>query len=84
MGEDVRVWFVHREYTDKGLITVEYATPEGDRTFVKQLSPNGPDPTAARDVPGSALHPVEDADQQERYRTEVARMRDRHDPDDTV
>lgn len=84
MSEDVQVWFVHREYTDKGLITLEYATPDGAQAFVKQLSPNGPDPTAAREVPASSLQPVDDPDTRERYRTEVARMQKRRDPDDTV
>ena len=84
MDEEREVWFVHREYTDKGLITLEYATPDGERVFVKQLSPNAADPTAARTVPAARLQPVDDADTRERYAQEVARMRERHDPDDAV
>lgn len=84
MSNDVECWLVRREYTDKGLITLEYATPDGTRSFVKQISPNAPSPTAARDVDESDLHPVEDPETQERYETEVARMRENHDPDDVV
>lgn len=84
MGEDVEVWFVHREYTDKGLITLEYATPDGERLFVKQISPQSPDPTVAKEVPEADLQPVEDPETRERYRSEAARMQERHDPDETV
>jgi hypothetical protein len=84
MGDDVQVWFVHREYTDKGLITLEYATPDGSRSFVTQLSPNAPDPTAARTVDADALRPVDDPDTRDRFEHEVARMQARHDPTDTV
>ncbi|WP_435101006.1 hypothetical protein [Halarchaeum sp. P4] len=82
--EDVRVWFVDREYTDKGLITVRYATPDGERVFEKQQSTNAPDPTAARDVESAKLGDVTDASTVERYRTEVERVREQHDPDDRV
>ena len=84
MGEDVDVWFVHREYTDKGLITLEYATPDGTRSFVKQISPNATDPTAMKTVAEADLQPVEDPDKRDRFESEVARMQDRHDPDDRV
>jgi len=84
MSDEVEVWFVHREYTDKGLLTLEYATSDGSRTFVKQISPNAPDPTAAKLVDEADLQPVDDPDEQERFQSEVARMQDRHDPDDTV
>lgn len=84
MSEDVTVWFVHREYTDKGLITLEYATPDGEWVFVKQISPQSSDPTAAKEVSEADLQRVNDPETRDRYRSEAARVQDRHDPDDTV
>ncbi|GGM59421.1 hypothetical protein J2752_001238 [Halarchaeum rubridurum] len=82
--DSVRVWFVGREYTDKGMLTVRYATPDGEARFEKQQSLNAPDPTAARDVDPAKLAPVEDADAAERYRREVERVRESNAPDDHV
>ncbi|GAA0294506.1 hypothetical protein [Halarchaeum salinum] len=82
--EDVRVWFVGREYTDKGMLTVRYATPDGERRFEKQQSLNAPDPTAARDVDPAKLVPVADDDVADRYRTEVERVRESNAPGDPV
>ena len=84
MSDDVVVWLVRREYTDKGLITLEYATPDGSRSFVKQISPESPDPTAAKTLDATELAPVEDPDEQARFASEAERMQERHDPDDTV
>lgn len=85
MTEDVRqVWLVYREYTDKGLVTAVYATPDGEHKHVEQLSANSPRTiTAAKEV---GEHRLEEADPEERdrYAEEVARMADRHDPDDAV
>ncbi|MFB6079082.1 MAG: hypothetical protein ABEJ80_08905 [Halarchaeum sp.] len=85
MSDDsVRVWFVGREYTDKGMLTLRYATPDGERRFEKQQSLNAPDPTAARDVDPAKLVAVDDADTVERYEREVERVRESNDPDDLV
>lgn len=84
MSDDVQCWLVRREYTDKGLITLEYATPDGERSFVKQISPNSPDPTAAITLEAAELDPVGDPEQQIRFEGEAARMQERHDPGDTV
>ncbi|GGL30003.1 hypothetical protein GCM10009037_12130 [Halarchaeum grantii] len=86
MSEDdaVRVWFVGREYTDKGMLTVEYATPDGEHHFEKQQSLNAPDPTAARDVDPAKLTPVADEATRERYRSEVGRVRENNDPEDAI
>jgi len=85
MSDDsVRVWFVGREYTDKGMLTLRYATPDGERRFEKQQSLNAPDPTAARDVDPAKLVAVDDADTVERYAREVERVRESNDPDDLV
>lgn len=34
----VRVWLVECGYNNRDLITLKYATPEGDRVFRKELA----------------------------------------------
>ena len=82
----VRTWLVERDYDDRGLVSVVYATPDGERALRRersarmlQRSPT----TAARDVPVPDLEPVPVADH-ERYRREAERVRDRHDPDEEI
>lgn len=85
--DDVRCWLVEREYTDKGMVTLVYATPDGERAVTMQRSSNmlaHVDVTAARDVDPADLVAVEDADTRERYATEVERTRSTHDPDDAI
>lgn len=85
--EGVRVWLVERDYNDKGLVTLSYATTDGDRQWrvskaaaaLSQMAV-----TAARDVDPDSLSPVEREDRRERYRTEARRMADRHDPEEEV
>jgi hypothetical protein len=84
MSDTERVWLVFREYTDKGLLSLTYATTDGEHVFEKQRSMNAGDPTAAIDVDAADLDPVEDPADVERYGDEATRMRDQHDPDDTV
>ncbi|PSP79023.1 hypothetical protein BRC81_06000 [Halobacteriales archaeon QS_1_68_20] len=82
--DTIRCWLVEREYTDKGLVTLVYATTGGDRKLVEQRAANRlRDVTAARDVEPDRLEPTED-DERERYASEAQRMADRHDPDETV
>lgn len=86
-GDAVRCWLVDREYTDKGLVTLVYAEPGGERAQVMQRSSNmlaRQDVTAARDVDVDELEPVDDADTRERYAHEVERTRDSHGPDDAI
>jgi hypothetical protein len=84
MTDDVRVWLVGREYTDKGLVTLTYATPDGERALVEQRSAaNLGEVTAAREVAPDRLTPVEAGDR-ERYAMEVERVADRNDPDDAI
>lgn len=87
--ETIRCWLAARTYTDRGLIDLVYATPEGDRVQRKQLSTTamrqrGFEATAAVDVPVSDLESVDDEETRDRYRAEVRRVRDQHDPDDEV
>lgn len=85
--DHVQCWLVDREYTDKGLVTLVYATPAGDRAFTMQLSANRlaqRDVTAARDVDPADLEPVDDPDARERYASEVDRTSDTHASDDAI
>jgi hypothetical protein len=84
MSDTERVWLVFREYTDKGLLSLTYATTDGEHVFEKQRSMNAGDPTAAIDVSAGDLDPVEDPADVERYGEEATRMRDQHDLDETV
>ena len=83
-ADRVRVWLVDRTYTDKGLISIEYATVDGDRFIHRQQSLNAPDPAAAIELPAEDLEPVRDPEDRERYRAEATRMAERHDPEDRV
>jgi hypothetical protein len=89
MSDDgtVRTWLVEREYGDRNLVTLVYATPDGERALTRQLSSTVLDRTtvtAARDAAPERLSPVRDADTRERYRREVERVRADHDPDDAI
>lgn len=86
-ADDVRCWLVEREYTDKGLVTLVYAEPGGERAAVMQRSSNmlaRQDVTAAVDVASDELEPVDDAETRDRYATEVERTSANHAPDDAL
>jgi hypothetical protein len=83
----VRCWLVEREYTDKGLVTLVYAEPGGERAATMQRSSNmlaRQDVLAARDVDAEELAPVTDAETRDRYATEVERTMANNDPDDAL
>lgn len=87
MSEPVRVWLVERDYSDKGLVTLVYATPDGERAVTKQRSQQmltRMDVTAAEDVDPATLDPVEDEELRDRYAGEATRMQDSRDPDEAV
>ncbi|MEF8842119.1 MAG: hypothetical protein V5A62_10915 [Haloarculaceae archaeon] len=79
----VCVWLVERDYDDRGLVSLVYATPDGERAIRRELSAQmlqrNPT-TAGRSVPTADLEPVPE-DDRERYRREAARVRENHDPD---
>lgn len=82
-----RLWLVERDYNDKGLVTIVYATPDGERfrqshRSSQMLSKQGV--TAATEADPDDLEPVEDADRRERYAKEATRMAENHDPDDEI
>ncbi|MFC3959181.1 hypothetical protein [Halovivax cerinus] len=87
-GETVRCWLVERTFDDRNLVTLVYATPDGDRYRRKERSAAslGGDAaaTAAVDLPTDALEPVTDAATRERYASEAARVADSHEPDEPI
>ena len=84
---ETRCWLVERDYWDKNLVTLVYATPDGERHLTSQRSTtmlrNKP-VTAAIEVAAEDLEPVDDADDRERYAREAERMADQYDPGDEV
>ena len=90
MSDDpVRLWLVERSYDDRNLITLVYATPDGDRALRKERSASvmhqqGATVTAAVDADPDDLAAVTDDDERERYAAEAARMAESHDPDEEV
>lgn len=83
----MRCWLVEREYDDKGLVRLVYATPDGSRRLVSERSArmlSGTRVTAARDVDPERLEDVEEPDERERYAREVDRVRGRHEPDEAI
>jgi len=81
-----RVWLVEREYTDKGLVTVVYASTDGEWYLQRQLSERmlmRSDVTAGQDVETERLEPTP-AEKRERYAAEASRMAEDHGVDDAV
>ncbi len=82
-----RVWLVDRTYSDKGMVSLVYATVEGDRYLRRQLSEQmltRTDVTAGMDVDPGRLEPVADEEERERFAAEATRIAERHDPDESV
>jgi hypothetical protein len=83
----MRCWLVEREFDDKGMVRLVYATPDGSRRLLRERSAaqlGRYEVTAATDVDEERLEPVEETDRRERYAGEADRMADRHDPGDNV
>lgn len=86
-SDDVRVWLVERDYNNRDLIILTYATPDGARAFRRELAAQAIDMetvTAAKDVSPDDLSSVDDPDVQERYAAEATRMADEHAPEETI
>ncbi len=86
MTDAETLWLVERDYTDKGLVTLVYATVDGTQHVQMQRSSTmlqRVDVTAAIDAEPDRLLPVDEADR-DRYATEAQRMAERHDPDEAV
>jgi len=83
--ETARLWLVEREYSDKGMITLVYATTDGEKHLTKQFSEQmltRTDVTAGLDAERDRLEMTHD--EQQRYAAEAERMAGKHDPDDAV
>ena len=77
---------MERSYDDRDLVTLVYATPDGERAVRKEvpmtaISQGTVTVTAAKTVDEGDLESVETV---ERYRREVARVRGSHPPDDEI
>lgn len=87
-GETIRVWMVERGYTNRDLITLTYATPDGERALHKERAAatmgGGSAVTAARDVDPDRLSSVTDEETVERYREEAKRTMEGYDPDEAI
>jgi hypothetical protein len=87
-AESVRLWLVARDYDDRNLVTLVYATPDGERYHQREQSAHllsqGDGVTAATDADPDDLATVDDESTRKRYAREAERMRERHDPDDSV
>jgi hypothetical protein len=90
-GETVRVWLVERTYSDdeQNLIILTYATPDGERYFRKEraltsFTGAARETTAAVDVDPGNLGSVDDDALREQYAAEARRMKEDHDPSDTI
>lgn len=82
-------WLVERDVDSRNLVTLTYATPDGERVYIRQTSAEmmraqGRDATAAIDVEDDELDTVDDDETVERYAAEATKMAERHDPDDEV
>jgi len=89
--ERIQVWLVERTYSDdeQNLIILTYATPDGTRDYRKEraltsFTGDSRETTAAVAVSPSNLGTVTDPETRERYAAEASRMRERHDPDDSI
>ncbi|MFC4548732.1 MULTISPECIES: hypothetical protein [Halorussus] len=87
--DDVRLWLVERTYTDRDLVVLVYATPDGERYLQQERAAaivrrGDSEVTAAIDADPERLKPTEDDETRERYATEAARMAEQNDPDDAV
>jgi hypothetical protein len=83
----VQCWLVERTYDDRGMVTVVFATPDGERMQRRDLSAqllSRSPVTAARDIAAEKLQAVADDDLRERYAREVTRVRERYGPDDEL
>lgn len=85
MTDTIQCWLVDRTYDDKGLITLTYASSDGSRQHViERAAQTVGDVTAATDVESDRLDAVDDEATRERYASEVERMAERHDPDESI
>ena len=82
-----RLWLVERSYDDRDLVSLTYATVDGQRQLRKQLSmallrQRGP-ATAAIEADAEELSAVDERNR-EQFAAEAEKMASKHDPDDEI
>ena len=85
---ETECWLVERSYNDRDLVTLVYATPDGERAHTKEIpmtaiAHGNVSVTAAKQVDESDLEPVDD-ETQPRYREEVERVREDYAPGEEI
>lgn len=89
MSDDtVQCWLVERSFDDRNLVTIVYATPDGDRYQQRERSAtslrNGSPVTAAVEIGADELEDVPDDETRERYAAEVERTAAQYEPDEAI
>ncbi|MDG5819642.1 hypothetical protein [Natronococcus sp. A-GB7] len=85
MSEEIRCWLVEREYDDKGLVTLTYATPDGESIYRRELAASAASGvTAAKGLTPDQLEAVADEETRDRYATEADRTASNYDPDEPI
>jgi len=82
-----RLWLVDRQYRDENLITLVYASTDGERFLQKQLSHQmlmTRPVTAAVDADADRIEATPADEDRDRYATQASEMAAEHDPDDEV
>jgi hypothetical protein len=84
----VQCWLVERSFDDRNLVTIVYATPDGERYQQRERSTTalqtGSPVTAATEIPASELETVSDAETRERYAAEAERTAEEYEPDEPI
>ena len=83
----MRCWLVERDYDDKGLVRLVYASPDGEHRLVSERSAamlRDRGVTASVDVDPDRLEAVTEGATIDRYHEEVERVRARHGPDEEI
>lgn len=83
----MRLWLVERSHDTRNVVTITYATTDGDRIYRRQATVerlSRSPATAATERDPEAVETVDDPERRERYAEEASRMAETHDPDDEV
>jgi hypothetical protein len=86
-SDSEQLWMVERTYTDRDLVVLIYATPDGHKRLRKELSSTmlqRTTITAAIEAAPEDLESVDDEATRERYATEAERVRADHAPEDPI
>ena len=85
-ADTVQTWLVERSYDDRGLVTLVYATPDGERYVRREVAMNvlrRSPATAAAEIEADTLEPTPESER-ERYAAEADRVRENNAPDDEI